>query len=47
MAVAVTVRSEDLAPILPRLLHLLDALARACPAWTVAAFVLSDTSDPP
>ena len=47
MAVAVTVRSEHLAPILPRLLHLLDTLALACPAWTVAAFVLSDTSDPP
>jgi membrane glycosyltransferase len=46
MAVAVTVRSEHLAPILPRLLHLLDALALACPAWTVVAWVLSDTSDP-
>ena len=47
MAVVVTVRSEDLAPILQRLLHLLDALALERPGWTVAAFVLSDTSDPP
>jgi membrane glycosyltransferase len=47
MAVAVTVRSEDLGPVLARLLRLLDALALACPGWTVAAFVLSDTSDPP
>jgi membrane glycosyltransferase len=47
MAMVVTVRSEDLAPILPRLLHLLNTLASACPAWTIAAFVLSDTADPP
>ncbi len=46
MAVAVTVRSEDLAPVLTRLLRLLDELALACPGWPVAAFVLSDTSDP-
>jgi membrane glycosyltransferase len=45
MAVVVTVRSEDLAPVLARLLCLLDALPLACPGWTVAAFVLSDTSD--
>jgi membrane glycosyltransferase len=46
MVVAVTVRSEDLAPVLARLLRLLDGLATACPGWTVAAFVLSDTTDP-
>jgi membrane glycosyltransferase len=46
MAVAMTVRSEDLAPVLTRLLRLLDTLASACPGWTVAAWVLSDTADP-
>jgi membrane glycosyltransferase len=46
MAVAMTVRSEDLAPVLARLLRLLDALASACPGWQVTAFVLSDTTDP-
>ena len=45
MAVAMTVRSEDLAPVLARLLHLLDALVTCCPGWTVGAFVLSDTTD--
>jgi len=46
MAVAMTVRSEALAPVLTRLLVMLDELASACPDWTVAACVLSDTSDP-
>ena len=47
MVVAMTVRSEDLAPVLPRLLRLLDGLATVCPGWSVAACVLSDTTDPP
>jgi membrane glycosyltransferase len=46
MAIAVTVRNEELPPILARLVTLLDALAAASPDWTIAAFVLSDTSDP-
>lgn len=46
MAVAMAVRNENLAPALTRLCHLLDALTSGCPDWTVAAFVLSDTTDP-
>ncbi len=46
LAVAITVRSEDLAPVLMRLLHMLDALASVSPGWMVVAWVLSDTTDP-
>lgn len=46
LAIATTVRNEALAPVLTRLLGLLDALARLCPGWQVTAWVLSDTTDP-
>ena len=46
MAVVMTVRNEDLEAALVRLRRILDALATACPDWTIAAFVLSDTTDP-
>jgi membrane glycosyltransferase len=46
LAIVVTVRDEDLPPILRRLLALLDALASACPGWVVDGFVLSDTTAP-
>ncbi len=46
MAVAMTVRNENLAAALTRLCHMLDALTSACPGWAVTAFVLSDTTDP-
>jgi membrane glycosyltransferase len=46
MAVVLTVRNEDLSPALTRLRHMLDAVGVACPGWTIAGFVLSDTSDP-
>ena len=46
MAVAIPVRSEELAPVLARVLRLLDGLVAVCREWTVAAFVLSDTTDP-
>jgi membrane glycosyltransferase len=46
LAIAMTVRNEALAPVLVRLLGLLDALAAVCSAWNVTACVLSDTIDP-
>lgn len=46
LAIAVTVRNEDLAPVLAGLRALLDGLAAACPAWRVGGFLLSDTQDP-
>jgi membrane glycosyltransferase len=46
LAIAVTVRDEDLPPILRRLGELLDGLASSAPDWAVTAFLLSDTADP-
>ncbi len=46
LAIVMTVRNEALAPVLARLLGMLDALATKCPAWNVTACVLSDTTDP-
>jgi membrane glycosyltransferase len=44
LAIAVTVRDEDLLPILRRLHALLAALGSARPGWIVEGFVLSDTA---
>ncbi len=46
LAIAMTVRNEDLAPILAGLRALLDALVAACPDWKVVASILSDTQEP-
>lgn len=45
LAIAMTVRNEDLSPVLTALRGLLDTLAVRCPDWCVAAFILSDTTD--
>jgi len=45
-AIVMTVRNEALAPVLTRLLGLLDALALQYPDWNITACVLSDTTDP-
>jgi membrane glycosyltransferase len=45
-AIAVTVRNEDMAAVLPPLRRLLDGLDAAEPGGAFALFVLSDTNDP-
>ena len=46
IAIAVTVRDEDMRLVLPPLRHLLDALDAAVPDPAFALFILSDTADP-